>query len=571
MRSRTRSSFLKVLSLVIAFLFVACAAEIARKKEVAEVKPAPQRGRVMTVNTPPPPLPATDALMSLGYAQQSAKVAANAVGEYDAAFLRKDDRPMNTEEYGRISENPFLLVRESPRSTFSIDVDRASYSNVRRFLTSGQLPPRDAVRIEELVNYFPYQYSEPKDDAPFGVTTDVAECPWRSGNRLVRIGLQSRKVSLANLPPNNIVFLLDVSGSMESPDKLPLLKQSIGLLVDQLRPEDRVAIVVYAGNAGVVLPSTSGANKGEILGVLDKLEAGGSTAGGEGIVLAYKIAKENFIRGGNNRIVLATDGDFNVGVSSDGELEQLIEEKRRDGIFLTVLGFGTGNVKDSKMELLADKGNGNYAYIDTLQEARKTLVEELGGTLLTVAKDVKLQVEFNPARVAAYRLIGYENRLLRDQDFKDDTKDAGEIGAGHTVTALYEIVPPGADLSAIDIDPLKYQQVTPTDAAKGGELLTLKVRYKQPDGDTSRELSYPIADSTRAMSDAPADFRFAAAVAEFGMMLRDSKMKGTATYPAILQMATSAQEKDADGYRGEFVDLVRKAQELSVTKVAVTE
>jgi Ca-activated chloride channel family protein len=565
-----------LLALYLAAFLTACSADIPRREHQVKTEGKGSRVRVdgpampEAPVAPPPPSVYPQGAIEMDTRQNAMATvyggASGAMALRKATYQPKQDEAFNTEEYGRISENPFLLVSEQPRSTFSADVDRASYSNVRRFLTAGQLPPRDAVRIEELINYFPYHYGDPAGDAPFGVTTDVVECPWKAGNRLVRIGLQTRHVALENLPPNNIVFLIDVSGSMESPDKLPLLKSAIGLLVDQLRPQDRVAIVVYAGSAGVVLPSTSGANKGEILGVLDKLEAGGSTAGGEGIVLAYKLAKENFLRGGNNRVVLASDGDFNVGVSSDGELEQLIEQKRRDGIFLTVLGFGTGNVKDSKMELLADKGNGNYAYIDTLQEARKTLVEELGGTLLTVAKDVKLQVEFNPATVAAYRLIGYENRMLRTQDFRDDTKDAGEVGAGHTVTALYELIPPGGDLSSINIDPLKYQRVTSTEAAGSGELMTLRIRYKAPDGDVSRESVFEVADAKRAISASPQDFRFAAAVAEFGMLLRDSKAKGTATWDSALQLASTSQGEDAQGYRQEFISMIRQAQQLSETQ-----
>ena len=481
------------------------------------------------------------------------------------------DVEFNTEEYGRISENVFMLARETPRSTFSIDVDRASYSNVRRFITGGNLPPRDAVRIEELVNYFTYDYPEPAGTQPFSVSTDVTGCPWNDQNKLVRIGLQSRRVNVDELPPNNLTFLIDVSGSMQSPDKLPLVKASLAQLVDQLRPEDSVALVVYAGSAGLVLEPTRGSNKGAILGALERLEAGGSTAGGEGILLAYKVAKENFNPRGNNRVILASDGDFNVGVTSDGELEQLIEKKRKEGIYLTVLGFGTGNVKDSKMELLADKGNGNYAYIDSLFEARKTLVNEMGATLLTVAKDVKLQVEFNPNRVKAYRLIGYENRMLRDQDFKDDTKDAGEIGAGHSVTALYEIVPPEANVPGIDIDPLKYQAPALTDAAKSGELMTLKIRYKAPDQESSRELAYPIADAVRSIDAAPDDMRFAVAVAEFGMLLRKSEFAPGATFHEVIALAEGARGRDEEGYRAGFIVLARQAASLAGSeKIAVT-
>ena len=357
----------------------------------------------------------------------------------------------NTEQYGPIKETGFALVVNRPLSTFSIDVDTASYANLRRFLREGRLPPADAVRIEELINYFDYDYPEPEEGEPFGIVTEMAACPWAPSHRLVHIGLRSKPVATADLPPNNLVFLLDVSGSMASAHKLPLLKKSFSLLARQLRPQDRISIVVYAGAAGMVLPPTSGAEKTDILATLSRLEAGGSTAGGAGIRLAYRLAREHFIQGGNNRVILATDGDFNVGVSSDGELVRMIEQERESGVFLTVLGFGTGNLKDSKMEQLADHGNGNYAYIDTLLEARRVLVEQLGATLLTVAKDVKLQVEFNPAQVRAYRLIGYENRRLRDEEFNDDRKDAGDLGAGHSVTALYEVIPAGSD------EPLVYR------------------------------------------------------------------------------------------------------------------
>jgi Ca-activated chloride channel homolog len=419
---------------------------------------------------------------------------------------------------------------------------------VRRFLNSGQRPPRQAVRIEEMVNYFTYDYPQPSAD-PFSITTEVARCPWNGKHKLLLIGLQGRRMETRDLPPNNLVFLLDTSGSMQSADKLPLVKAGLRLLVEQLRPEDSVAIVTYAGSAGLVLPATKGSNKGEIMAALDELEAGGSTAGAEGIRLAYQVAKENFLDRGNNRVILATDGDFNVGVTSDGELEQLIEEKRRDGVFLTVLGFGTGNIKDSKMELLADKGNGNYAYIDSLAEARKTLVHEMGATLFTIAKDVKIQVEFNPAVVGAYRLIGYENRLLGAQDFNDDQKDAGELGAGHSVTALYEIVPPGEQVPGGSVDPLKYQSAS----ARGtsGELATVKLRYKDPDGETSRLLTRVVgSDALPGMSD---NLRLASAVAELGMLLRDSQHKGTASFDAVIERGR---------FEPELVALAAKARGL---------
>ncbi|MEA2327246.1 MAG: Ca-activated chloride channel [Thermoanaerobaculia bacterium] len=472
----------------------------------------------------------------------------------------------NTEEYGRIAENEFLSVAENPLSTFSVDVDRAAYSNIRRFLRDGQRPPRDAVRIEEMVNYFTYDYPDPSGTQPFSVTTEVAACPWNERHRVLLVGLQGRRMKTAELPANNLTFLIDVSGSMMSADKLPLVKEGLELLVNQLRPKDRVAIVVYAGNAGLVLPSTPGSDKGTILSAIQSLEAGGSTAGGAGIKLAYEVAKENFIDGGNNRVILATDGDFNVGASSDGELEQLIESKRRDRIFLTVLGFGTGNIKDSKMELLADKGNGNYAYVDSLAEARKVLVSEMGATLFTIAKDVKLQIEFNPSKVASYRLIGYENRLLRKEDFNNDAKDAGDIGAGHSVTALYELVMPGDESVTASVDPLKYQSTKVTAASP--ELLTLKLRYKEPDGDSSKLLTYTVSDNHADVTAASNNLRFASAVAEFGMILRDSKFKGAATYDEARTLAQKSLGRDFEGYRHDFLTMISDAQNLSVETVA---
>ena len=476
------------------------------------------------------------------------------------------NRPVdNTESYDRIVDNPFLGARVNPLSTFSIDVDRASYSNVRRFVTQGQRPPKDAVRIEELVNYFTYEYPDPDNRHPFSVTTEVARAPWQSDHLLVRIGLQARRLSPASLPPSNLVFLIDVSGSMNDPYKLPLVKESLKLLVRQLREQDRVAMVVYAGAAGLVLPSTSGDRKEEIVGALDRLEAGGSTAGGAGLRLAYEVARRNHMPNGNNRVILATDGDFNVGASSDAEMERLIEEKRGQGTFLSVLGFGMGNYKDSKMETLADKGNGNYAYIDDIVEARKVLVDEMAGTLLTLAKDVKLQVEFNPQRVESYRLIGYENRMLRKEDFDDDKKDAGEIGAGHSVTALYEIVPKGSGERATPSEPLRYQTVATT-AGPDDELLYVKLRYKLPDASTSRWLDHVIPSSRPG--NGSEDLRFAASVAAFGMILRDSEYRGSATLDAVLALARGALGEDEGGYRREFVKLVEqvKAQSLVATK-----
>ncbi len=469
------------------------------------------------------------------------------------------------ETYDSIEENPFLVARANPLSTFSIDVDTAAYSNIRRYINQGQLPPKDAVRIEELINYFNYEYPQPEGDKPFSITTELAESPWNPNHKLVHVGLQGKSIANETLPPSNLVFLLDVSGSMEEPNKLPLLKTAFRLLVNELRSQDKVSIVVYAGSAGVVLPPTPGNQKDQILAAIDKLQAGGSTAGGEGIQLAYKLAQENLIKSGNNRVILATDGDFNVGVSSDSELVKLIEEKREAGVFLTVLGFGDGNLQDAKMEKLADKGNGNYAYIDNQLEARKVLVKEIGGTLLTIAKDVKIQVEFNPTKVQAYRLIGYENRKLQNQDFNDDKKDAGELGAGHAVTALYEIIPVGvqSDVKLSDTDALKYQKNTVEKAAyQNDELMQVKLRYKAPNGTTSQLIQQPVVDKTVKLAQASDNFKFAAAVAEFGMVLRESEYKGNANFGEVLRLASESQGDDLDGYRAEFVRLVKGAESL---------
>lgn len=469
----------------------------------------------------------------------------------------------NTEEYDRIYENQFLDALSNPLSTVSIDVDTASYSNARRFINDSMLPPADAVRIEEFINYFNYDYPQPADEHPFSINVELSEAPWKRDHQLVHIGLQGLDVPKEELPPSNLVFLLDVSGSMNQPNKLPLVKRGFQLLVEQMDERDSVAIVVYAGAAGLVLPSTNGHNKAIILEAIENLEAGGSTAGGEGIELAYQVAADNFIDGGNNRIILATDGDFNVGPSSDAELIRLIEEKREEGIFLTVLGFGTGNYKDSKMEQLADKGNGNYAYLDSIREANKVLVSEMAGTLLTIAKDVKIQIEFNPAKVQAYRLIGYENRLLAKEDFDDDTKDAGELGAGTAVTFLYEIIPAGADEALRPTPELKYQDTEVSeDAQQTNELLTLKLRYKEPDGEESILMSYPVLDEALPPDQTSDNFRFSAAVAEFAMLLRDSAFKGDATYDTVRDLARSAMGEDETGYRLEFLQLVESAKLL---------
>jgi Ca-activated chloride channel homolog len=470
----------------------------------------------------------------------------------------------NTEEYDGINENIFLDALKTPLSTFSIDVDAASYSNVRRFLTNGERPPKDAVRIEEMINYFDYDYGQPQGDDPFSINTEISVAPWNTKHKLVHIGLQGRNVPKENLPPTNLVFLVDVSGSMDEPNKLPLLKSSFRLLVEQLREQDRVAIVVYAGAAGLVLPSTSGEDKKTIIQALENLEAGGSTAGGAGINLAYSIAKKNFRENGNNRVVLATDGDFNVGESSNGGMERLIEEKRKEGIFLTVLGFGMGNYKDSKMETLADKGNGNYFYIDSILEAQKALVNEFGGTLFTIAKDVKLQIEFNPAKVKAYRLIGYENRLLRSEDFNDDKKDAGELGSGHTVTALYEIIPTGVDSEFTKVDELKYQKSKITESVSHDkEVMTVKFRYKKPDGEISKLMVHPLMDENISLNKTSDNFRWSASVAAVGMLLRESEYVKEFAFQDALQLAQGSRGSDVNGYRIEFINMVKSCSALS--------
>ena len=481
--------------------------------------------------------------------------------------IREPSGDFNTAAYDHIVENPFLDAKSNPLSTFSIDVDTASYSNIRRFINEGTLPPKDAVRVEEMINYFSYDYPQPTDDKPFAVQVDVAGCPWESVHRLVRIGLKGREIATDKRGASNLVFLLDVSGSMEPAERLPLVKQAMRLLVEKLTENDRVAIVVYAGGSGMALPSTNGNHKEEILSALENLQAGGSTNGAQGIELAYKIAADNFIKGGVNRVILATDGDFNVGVTSQGDLIRLIEKKAKSGVFLSVLGVGTDNLKDSTMQKLSDKGNGNYAYLDSLDEARKVLVQQMNGTLVTIAKDVKIQVEFNPARVASYRLIGYEKRMLRKEDFNNDKIDAGEIGAGHTVTALYEVVPTGSSVnpaaSVPPVDPLKYSaNAKASNESTSSEMLTVKLRYKKPDGDKSELLERAVTDNGADFAKASVDFKFAAAVAEFGMVLRDSEHKGNGTLGAVLEWAQEGKGSDGNGYRAGFLELVRKAQAL---------
>lgn len=471
--------------------------------------------------------------------------------------------------YAHVAENAFQTVAQAPLSTFALDVDNASYTNVRRFLREGQLPPPAAVRVEELLNFFHYDLPAPAPGSPdpVRISAELSECPWAPGHQLARIGVQARKMEAASLPPANLVFLVDVSGSMLGADRLPLVRAGLQLLTRQLRPQDHVALVAYAGAAGLVLPPTAGTQQSTILEAIDRLEAGGSTNGGEGLRLAYGVARQHFQHGGNNRVILASDGDFNVGETSDEATEQLITQQRETGVYLTVLGVGRGNLRDSRMEALADKGNGNYAYLDNLDEARRTLVAQFGGTLFTVAKDVKLQVEFNPARVASYRLVGYENRQLAAQDFNNDRQDAGELGAGHTVTALYEIVPVGADKSLVD--KLKYQAGPAITADPGAELLTAKLRYQAPEGGASRLLAQPLAGAARPITQASADQQFAAAVAEFGMLLRQSAQRGTATYASAARLAQAGRGPDPEGYRTELLRLVELAQGLG--PVAQTE
>ncbi|MEO6850772.1 MAG: von Willebrand factor type A domain-containing protein [Mucilaginibacter sp.] len=479
------------------------------------------------------------------------------------------------ESYKPITDNGFNAAKDNPLSTFSVDVDNASYSNVRRFINNGQLPPADAVRVEEMINYFKYDMAGPTNNDPVAIHGELSSAPWNAKHLLLRVGLKARTINMDNLPPSNMVFLLDISGSMGEANKLPLVKAAMKMLTDQLRPQDRVAIVVYSGEVALKLPSTSGDRKDVIKNAIDELQAGGSTAGGAGIKMAYRIARENFKHGGNNRIIMATDGDFNVGDSGDGDMETLITRERSSNVPITIMGFGMGNYKDSKMEILADKGNGNYAYIDNLTEARKTLITEYGGTMYTVAKDVKVQVEFNPAKVQAYRLVGYEDRLLAKEDFNNDKKDAGDMGSGHTVTALYEIVPVGVtDDYSNSVDPLKYQKTTGTAAPSGpylDELMTIKFRYKQPDSDVSKMSAVIVKDLPVSFNSTSADFRFASAVAEFGMLLRGSAFKQNSSFDQAIAIARSAKGADYDGYRSEFVRLAETAKSLAGNDVLSTK
>lgn len=504
-----------------------------------------------------------------GHFQKSIQSFTCAVTQYQGPAPRhsRNYRVVQTEEYNNFSANRFQQALDVPLSTFSIDVDAASYSNTRRYINNGQLPPVDAIRTEEMLNYFTYDYPAPRGQHPLSITTEVAATPWNPLHRLVHIGIKAKEIAKESLPPSNLVFLIDISGSMSCLNKLPLLKSSMKMLVLQLRPCDRVAIVTYANDTREVLESTSCDNKEKIMQIIDNLYASGGTAGGDGIQRAYSVAEKNFIREGNNRIILATDGDFNIGISSPKELEKMIAAKRATGIYLTVLGFGMGNYKDNRIQVLAEKGNGNHAYIDNLQEAKKVLVSEFGGTLFTVAKDVKIQVEFNPAKVQAYRLIGYESRILEDKDFNNDKKDAGEMGSGHSITALYEIIPVGvkSDFSA-DIDPLKYQKKIKKEKkvlSNSPELLTLKVRYKAPKSNTSTKMEISVTDTGTSLDKSSENFRFSAAVAGFGMLIGDSEYKSNLTFETIANLARKATRFDPEGYRKEFIRLVESAALLS--------
>ena len=502
----------------------------------------------------------------VGYGTMKTKAMTGAYVAVCPTAMYDMDTRMNTEEYDRIQENGFKSVADTPLSTFSIDVDPASYSNMRRFINRGELPPADAIRTEELVNYFSYDYPKPTGNDPVKITVEAGTCTWNTAHRLVRIGLKAKEIPTEQLPASNLVFLIDISGSMWGANRLDLVKSSLKLLVNNLRNKDKVAIVTYAGSAGVKLEATSGGDKQKIREAIDELTAGGSTAGGAGIHLAYQIAKKNFISDGNNRIILCSDGDFNVGVSSAEGLEQLIEKERKSGVHLTVLGYGMGNYKDKKIQVLAEKGNGNHAYIDNLQEANRVLVGEFGATLHTVAKDVKLQVEFNPSQVQAYRLIGYESRLLKDEDFNNDAKDAGDMGAGHTVTAFYEVIPAGVKNEYVGkVDDLKYQKKEKMTLKPTGsdELLTVKLRYKAPDKDVSRKMELPFVDNKG--DSVSSDFRFASAVAMFGQLLRDSDFKGTADYDKVIKLAKQGLNNDGRGYRREFIRLVEAAKGLEKT------
>jgi Ca-activated chloride channel family protein len=548
-------------------LLLVCLGAACRKRAAVEMPPPPVAPPPPTANAPappsptmaPPPVRVGGNLTGIASAGGHAAGVTGAYQQYDRQYAA------NTESYADAGENPFRTVSAEPLSTFSIDVDTASYANMRRFLNEGRLPPAEAVRIEEFVNYFHYSYPQPAGDQPFSITTELAACPWNDKHRLALVGLQGRQIDQQGVPPRNLVFLVDVSGSMMTQDKLPLVRHGLRMLADTLTSSDHVSIVVYAGASGLVLPPTRGDRKETIDRAIAGLQAGGSTNGGAGIRLAYQLARDSFIKNGVNRVILATDGDFNVGVVDQNELVQLIERERQSGVFLSVLGVGTGNLKDSTMEKLADKGNGNYSYLDTLHEAHRVLVKEAGATLVTIAKDVKIQVEFNPRAVNAYRLIGYENRMLRKEDFNDDRKDAGEIGAGHSVTAIYEIVPAGVKLDRADVDPLKYSVTQPAapqtaETRFDGELMTVKLRYKAPDGDASKLTSAVIADRPQAIG---GNLGFASAVAEAGMLLRKSQHAPNASFLSAIERARRFRGDDPEGYRAEFIRLIEVASSLA--------
>jgi Ca-activated chloride channel family protein len=507
---------------------------------------------------------AMDKLKSVGYAKEMAQAPDSLPPMGITREAEERGADFSTEEYGRIYENEFKDAKQDPLSTFSIDVDNASYSNIRRFITGNQMPPKDAVRIEEMINYFTYDYPQPESNYPFSINTEVSTCPWNKEHQLIHIGLQGKSLNYDDLKPCNLVFLVDSSGSMSSANKLPLLKQSLKLLVDELDDRDKISIAAYAGSAGLVLSPTPASRKDQIINALDRLHAGGSTAGGAGIELAYKVAEESLIKDGNNRVILCTDGDFNVGVSSTGDLVRIIEEKRKKDIYLTICGFGMGNYKDNRMEQISNAGNGNYFYIDNIHEAKKVFVKEMRANLFTIAKDVKIQVEFNPVKVKAYRLVGYENRVMANEDFNDDKKDAGELGAGHTVTALYEIIPAGSTEEVKKTDELKYQETrVKTTASESEEIMTVKLRYKPPKEEKSKLIEHPVIDRDISLERASDNFRFSAAAAGFGMLLRDSKFKGDMTYEAVIDLAKNSKGKDTEGYRAEFIRLVETCAMLS--------
>lgn len=579
--------FLRNISWVtVCVVFCACTAEDRRGPATNAPKPTTAREAAETARDVEHEYAAdsagatTGSAESLGLPNALAKTVSSEPGPPQAppVAVPADEAPTHEglgpgvggDKYSSIVENPFRRVEHHPLSTFSIDVDTASYANTRRFLLqNNSLPPAGAVRIEEFINYFSYQYAPPTDETPFATHVEVSACPWKTGNRLLRVGLKGREIENQQRPSSNLVFLLDVSGSMNSPDKLPLLQHGMLRLVDQLGENDRVAIVVYASASGLVLPSTPAYEKATIRDALQRLRAGGSTAGGAGIRLAYEVALQNFIEGGTNRIILATDGDFNVGTSSTAELVDMVEKKAKSRIFLTVLGFGRGNLNEAMMEEISNRGNGNFAYIDSQREAEKVLVDQIGGTLVTIAKDVKIQIEFNPVEVGAYRLIGYENRMLKKEDFNDDKKDAGEIGAGHTVTALYELMPPSekVELATAQIpvvDKLEFQQERQlSEAANSGKLLLLKLRYKMPEEDESTLVKFPVSDQELKFGQASSDFKFACAVAGFGMLLRDSQHKGDLTYEAVHEIAKANVGQDSHGYRAELLEMIQRAKQIA--------